>query len=312
MQKIITGGFVFFITLGANAQSVSLNVGGTIACEQKLTPRGAAVSVIRDGKPFTSFPISAEGTYHLYLPMGSEFVVTVSKKGYATKFFMVNTKGVSEESAKKKFSVIVADLEMVEYVEGVDYSIFNKPMNKYYYNPKTDNFEYDKEYLKNMLALVAEVKEAKKEAMALAKIKEEQEKKEAELAAQKNLANERLAMQKAALKKLEQEIQESKTAIPDKIVSAATPETKPVVADALKVSSHKDSRVSALLIKYQSGVTEEVIVGKNVIIIQRVLVRNEMAWVYQKKIFNWGGVAFFRDGVAITESIFELETKKIS
>jgi hypothetical protein len=34
-----------------------------------------------------------------------------------------------------------------------------------------------------------------------------------------------------------------------------------------------------------------------------------MAWVYQKKIFSWGGVSFFRDSTPITELIFEQETK---
>ena len=57
------------------------------------------------------------------------------------------------------------------------------------------------------------------------------------------------------------------------------------------------------------GVTEEIIHGTNVIVIQRVVVRDQMAWVYHKKLFNWGGVACFRDGQAITESTFENETK---
>ena len=53
---------------------------------------------------------------------------------------------------------------------------------KYFYNPKIDNFEYDKKYLKEMMAQVDELKIAKKEAILLAKLKAEQEKKIADLA----------------------------------------------------------------------------------------------------------------------------------
>ena len=70
-----------------------------------------------------------------------------------------------------------------------------------------------------------------------------------------------------------------------------------------------DQRLKDLLAKYPPGVTEETIIGTGVVIIQRVLVKDKMAWVYQKKIFSWGGSAFFRDAAQITELTFENETK---
>ena len=70
-----------------------------------------------------------------------------------------------------------------------------------------------------------------------------------------------------------------------------------------------DSRQKALMAKYAPGVTEETIVGTGVVIIQRVVVKETAAYVYQKKIFSWGGVSFFRDAAAITESTFEQETQ---
>jgi hypothetical protein len=71
-----------------------------------------------------------------------------------------------------------------------------------------------------------------------------------------------------------------------------------------------DERQKQLLAKYPEGVTEETIPGEGVVIIRRVLVRNRVAYVFEKKIFNWGGIACFRDGTAITELVFEQETKK--
>lgn len=70
-----------------------------------------------------------------------------------------------------------------------------------------------------------------------------------------------------------------------------------------------DEHLKALLAKYKQGVTEETISGTGVVIIQRVVVKGQNAWVYQKKVFNWGGIAYFRDGAPITELIFENETK---
>jgi hypothetical protein len=299
--------FLFLIGYAAFAQTETLNLGGKISDERKIAMGGAMVSVTKDGRSFTAFPTSLNGSYALYLPMGSEFVVTVSKAGYVNKYFTVSTLGVPAESAKKKFSVMVADLELLEFVEGVDYSLFNKPMNKYYFNPKIDNFEFDKRYMKDMLAQVEDVKIAKKEALLLAKLQAEQVKKDAELAAKNKLREEQLAVEKAALKKLEEELAASKKAKAE--IKTPVTETKVLAKDVLLVNTNTDQRIITLLAKYKTGVTEETIYGLNVIIIQRVLVRDQMAWVYYKKMFNWGGVAFFRDGQPITESTFENETK---
>lgn len=301
--------FLLLISISICAQTETLNLGGKISDEKKIAMGGAMVSVTKNGKPFTAFPTSLNGSYALYLPMGSEFVVTVSKPGYASKYFTVSTLGVPPESAKKKFSVMVADLELIEFVEGVDYSMFNKPMNRYYFNPKADNFEFDKKYMKDMLAQAEDLKVAKKEAILLAKLQAEQAKKDAELAAKNKLRDEQLAIEKANLKKLEEDLAASKKAKSETIFSSAITTSIPLAKDVLIVFNTPDARILALLAKYKTGVTEEIIHGTNVIIIQRVLVRDQMAWVYHKKMFNWGGVAFFRDGQPITESTFENETR---
>ena len=72
---------------------------------------------------------------------------------------------------------------------------------------------------------------------------------------------------------------------------------------------YKSTAEKQLLAKYSLGVTEETINGNGVVIIQRVVIKSQMGWVYQKKIFSWGGVSYFRDSNPITESTFELETK---
>ncbi|MCU0359930.1 MAG: hypothetical protein MUF75_04275, partial [Bacteroidia bacterium] len=71
-----------------------------------------------------------------------------------------------------------------------------------------------------------------------------------------------------------------------------------------------DERQKELLAKYPPGVTEEMITSESVVIIRRIVVKDRKAFVYEKKVFNWGGIACFRDGEAITELTFEQETKK--
>lgn len=75
------------------------------------------------------------------------------------------------------------------------------------------------------------------------------------------------------------------------------------------VSEKSSEHVKAMLAKYPTGLTEEIISGNGVVIVKRILVKEDNVWVYQKKIFNWGGITCFRDNVTITESIFENETK---
>ena len=76
------------------------------------------------------------------------------------------------------------------------------------------------------------------------------------------------------------------------------------------VAAEIDAKKQALLAKYPLGVTEETIVGTGVVILQCVVVKESNdVYVYQKKMFSWGGVSYFRDTKAITESTFEQETK---
>jgi hypothetical protein len=76
------------------------------------------------------------------------------------------------------------------------------------------------------------------------------------------------------------------------------------------VAAEIDAKKQALLAKYPLGVTEETIIGTGVVILQRVVVKESNdVYVYQKKMFSWGGISYFRDTKSITESTFEQETK---
>ena len=330
MKRLVNLLFFLLFSLSVTAQNDGFKIGGTVSDEDDVGMQGVLISVTKDGKLFNAFPTPYNGSYNLLLPMGAEYVISVTKDGYAKKFFTVSTLGVPADGSKKKFTIMIADLELIKVVPGVDYSVFNKPVIKYLFNPKADNFGYDEVYLNEMLAQVKELKKAKKEAIRLAKTEAaNQEKKNLELAQEKQAQEKKLADELAYAKRLEEEnayikkLEEEKakmnsveTVAP--VLTANTEETNPAILSeatlVLKDNTlilHPRSRMltKALLLKYKVGVTEEIIMGDNMVIIQRILVRNHDAWVYHKKIFNWGGIACFRDQISITESIFDNETK---
>lgn len=321
--------FFLSLSLGLASQNEGFKIGGTVSDEDEVGMQGVMVTVTKDGKLFNAIPTPYNGSYNLLLPLGAEYVVSMTKDGYAKKFFTVSTNGVPSDGSKKKFTIMVADLELIKIIPGVDYSVFNKPVIKYLFDQKTDNFVYDEVYLNEMTAQVKELKKAKKEAIRLAKVQAtEDEQKKLELAAEQKTKEKKLADEQANAKRLEQEnayiksleektkMNSVETVAP--VTTANEEETNPsILSEATLVLKdntlilYPRSRMltKALLLKYKIGVTEEIIIGDNMVVIQRILVRNHDAWVYHKKIFKWGGIACFRDQISITESIFENETK---
>ena len=126
----------------------------------------------------------------------------------------------------------------------------------------------------------------------------------------------KVARDKADALFLAKKYQEARTAYEDAlIVKAGDLYAKGRLADIEKIlksdyatAANIDVKQKLLRDKYPPGVTEETIVGKGVVILQRVVVKSDYAYVYQKKSFSWGGISYFRDSKAITESTFDQET----
>jgi len=312
--------FLFLTNISFSQQDVTVDFEGRISNDNQNLSE-AIVQVLQNGKLLTSFKTDKDGSYNVYLPLGSEYVISVSKNNYVQKYFSVSTMGIPPEKAKNKFPIIEADVDLFKYYEGVDYSIFNEPVNKYFYNAKKDNIDYDKDYLKEMIAAMKLVKKAEKEAILLAlqrnankqleNKKLANQKAEADrLADEKKKLEERLAFENALLKKLEAEIvnTQKNTAPTKNEVIKKDVKLNIMVADAEVSKKIVDKKIADLLAKYKQGVTEEQFNGEGIIIITRVVVREQDVWVYEKKIFNWGGVSYFRDRQPITSSTFEQET----
>ena len=129
------------------AQQVTIHFKGKIYTEKNSSIGGANINVVQDEFLPSSTQADADGNYNLYLPLNREFDITVSKEGYVQKKYFVSTKGIKEDQKLAKFPDYVADVVLFTRVEGVDYSLFDQPINKYSYNPKNHNMDYDEQYL---------------------------------------------------------------------------------------------------------------------------------------------------------------------
>ena len=271
-------------------QEVTIHFKGKVYNDKNGSIGGANIQVLQDAFLPSSMQADVDGNYNLYLPLNREFDITITKEGYVQKKYFVSTKGIKEDQQMAKLPDYVADVVLFTRYDGINYSLFDQPINKYHYNPKNNNIDYDEAYLKEMKAAMKEIKKEEREAIKLAHEK---------LVAERKL----LASSKVGY-------------VPQPGIAASNPlATKNIEnngvdeMNAVVKKEVTDARVIALLAKYKLGVTEEIIEGKDVYIVQRVLVTESDVWIYQKKIFNWGGVACFRDKTLITEGIFEQETR---
>ncbi|MGZ4064125.1 MAG: carboxypeptidase-like regulatory domain-containing protein, partial [Bacteroidia bacterium] len=146
--------FVFFFKVNAQeppVQTFQLKVEGHITNLEDTPMPGVVVQVMSGSKVITQATTDGTGKYGFELPLNSDYTINVMKPGYATKKYVISTRGVPPERAASKFSTIEASLSMFEKIDGVDYSVLNQPLNKYFYDQTKENFLYDKAYLDQMI-----------------------------------------------------------------------------------------------------------------------------------------------------------------
>ena len=314
LKRIVYTIILLFCFTVSFSQPITVDFEGKVSHNDSILSE-VIVQVLQNGNLLTSFKTNQSGSYNIYLPLGSDYLISISKNGFVQKYFSVSTKDVPAEQAGIKFPAISADVDLFKYYEGVDYSLFDQPINKFYYNKRKGNFDYDRDYLNEKKAAMREVKMAERKMILLALQKNEaQQKKLAiapgkketsnKLAEEKKKLDEKLAKQSLMMKLIEEDQKslfksnEAKDEVKLNIVAANQDVTKKII----------DKKISDLVAKYKQGVTEERQDGESIVIIKRIVVRDQEAWVYEKKIFNWGGIAYFRDKQRITASTFNLET----
>ena len=82
---------------------------------------------------------------------------------------------------------------------------------------------------------------------------------------------------------------------------------KTVVVKTQNDSIAKDQYISDIVKKYPKGVTEQESKEAGATTIMRAVVVGNKGWIYKKTVYNWG-TFYFKDGVQISESTFNVET----
>ncbi len=300
------------------SQNLTVDFEGRVTHETSVLSE-VIVQVLQDGKLLTSFKTDQTGNYNVYLPLGSDYIISISKNDYVQKYFSVSTKDIPADQSSVKFPSIRADVDLFKYYEGVDYTLFDEPINKFYYSTKKGNFEYDKNLLKEKKEAMKKIKLAEKQAILLALKRNEEKQKQLEkssksevakkenadkLADEKKILDDKLAKQSLMMKLIEEDekpifkTNSEKNDIQLNIVAANNEESQKII----------DKKITDLVSKHKQKVTEEKQETESVVIVKRIVVRDEETWVYEKKTFSWGGVAYFRDKQRITASTFNMET----
>jgi len=112
--------------------------------KEEPKPLDSAIITILSGDiPYSEIFTNKKGRCSFKLPLDKVFKIEVSKHGFVTKFFEVNTKVPSEKRGEFSF---VFDIDIFEEVKGLDVSVLQKPIAKVAYNVINEAFAYDVNY----------------------------------------------------------------------------------------------------------------------------------------------------------------------
>ena len=168
--------------------------------------KGIKIVVTKNGQAYKTYTPESNGRYSFNLDFNNVYVVSYVRNNYVTKKVEVNTnvpaKVLEKNSYKSKWKVEVG---LFREYEGLDFSFFDKPIQKIFYVNKSVNFNYDNSYAKQIEAeLKALMKEIDKKKAEEAK-QAEKDKQEA-LEKSQQEAKQRIKDEKIAnAKKLEEQ-----------------------------------------------------------------------------------------------------------
>ncbi len=152
------------------------------------------IVVTKDGKPYKTFHPESNGKYSFNLNYNSVYIVSYEKKGFVSKKVEVNTivpdKVLKNNNFKYKWKT---DVNLFKKYEGIDFSFFNEPIQKIYFNNNASRrFVYDDKYAKQiekeLREKMAEVEKRKAEERKAAEKKRQQLLKERQQAIKDSLA----------------------------------------------------------------------------------------------------------------------------
>ncbi len=116
--------------------------------EIKMKPASRVTIELYDGKTkIKTIQTASDGSFSFKLEMNKEYIVDVSKEGFVHKRIKFDTKIPDEELGiwVREFAI-----GLVEYCEGVDYSVLDEPVDVIQYSVRQKDFDSDKTFVYKM------------------------------------------------------------------------------------------------------------------------------------------------------------------
>jgi tetratricopeptide (TPR) repeat protein len=172
---------LFTTALVQSQDFTNLAIDGLVKEETGGRLTGAKVALYRDGVQVETQTSERNGRFEFFLDFDHEFTIRVSKSGFVEKIIYVNTHGVppDEQAFGYEWPITV---ELFTRVEGVDYSLLEKPIGKIYYEERVQNFVGDNAYMRQIEDELKRLENEQKAAIKAAERRKEQLQEDFELA----------------------------------------------------------------------------------------------------------------------------------
>ena len=93
------------------------------------------------------------GKFSFVLVLDKDYLIVVAKEGHVSKKISISTKNIPQERLQEEFTpVIEFYVGLFRVIKGLDVSILEKPIAKFIYSAKEDDFIYDEEHTKSIQA----------------------------------------------------------------------------------------------------------------------------------------------------------------
>lgn len=147
-----------------NAQNWDFTFGGKVTefVEEKQKDMAlelVTIIVARGTTVVSSTSTQSNGKFKCRIPGNGDYLVTVSKPGYISKRFAINTMNVPAERTNYPFGQFDVDIELFKTYPGLDYSVLDKPIARIVYTPELEDFDYEKAYTEKIRAELEKLKE---------------------------------------------------------------------------------------------------------------------------------------------------------
>ncbi len=116
---------------------------------------GVELHIYEYNKKVDSYCVDDRGRFEISIPLNSYMVLEFQKKGFVSKRFLFDIRGVPTAGKRKPFDI---EITMLKHVVGIDYGDLDFPITRIAYNQEIDDLDYDVKYTSLMLKRQEEIK----------------------------------------------------------------------------------------------------------------------------------------------------------